>query len=208
MKKIFSTLFFCTVLVLAMFLFFSEMEQWIGLYLNAQRSKWNYAIFSSLFLTADIILPIPSSLIMILNGKILGAILGSLISFVSGLTSSMIGFYMGCRSMPFVNRFFNVRERNAGNMFFEKYGNLAIVMSKSLPVISESLSVVAGTTSVSFRSFFLYSAAGHLTVSLAYGVIGSYAFSLDSKLVSGLVIFAVPVIGWLFHKFISRGKPA
>lgn len=208
MKKVVSILFFCSVLILLLFLLFGKVEDWIGNQLHSQESKIRYSLLSSLFLTSDILLPVPSSLVMILNGKVLGVWAGSLVSFLSGLASSSIGYYIGKTSHPFLDRFFSEEEKVAGNRLFNRYGDTAIIMSKALPVFSEAVSLLSGTSAFSFRRFFLYSAIGHLIISLAYGLLGNYAGSLNSSMVSGLVMLSAPVIAWIVNRLmrLNSGK--
>lgn len=204
MKKVLSTVFFCAVLIVALFLFFGEMEDWVTGRLTAEQSKARYAVISSLFLAADIILPIPSSLVMILNGKILGFAPGTLVSFLSGMASSTTGFFLGRKCNSLLNRFFSSGEQLAGNRMFGCYGHAAIAVSKALPILSEAVSVVAGTTDITLRRFLGYSALGHILVSLAYALVGNYAWSMNSSLVAGIVIAASLLFVWAVGKFAGR----
>jgi membrane protein DedA with SNARE-associated domain len=125
---------------------------------------------------------------MILNGKIIGVVGGPLLSWTSSLTSSAIGFYLGRSTAKGFNRLFSEKEIHQGNLFFEKYGDLSIAVSKGIPILSEVVSFISGNTAIPFKRFFLYSMAGHMAVSLIYAWVGSYVAELNSYWVSGAVI--------------------
>lgn len=203
MRKLLSLFIFCSFLIIIVFLLFGDFEQWTAHHLNTSKSLAAYTGLSFALLTGDIILPVPSSLVMILNGKVLGVFFGSLLSLVSGVLSSSIGFFLGKFSNPFLEKIFSEKERNAGNSLFKRFGYSAIIISKSLPVISEAVSFVSGTTSVAFKTFFIYSFMGHLLVSVIYAYMGSFAGAVDSNILSAIIIAIALVLGWITQRRIS-----
>jgi len=191
--------------MVVLFLLFGAMENCVQAQLQSRASILGYAILSSLFLISDILLPIPSSLIMILNGKILGIMMGTVVSLLSGLVSSTIGFFLGRISSPVVDKYFSESERRSGNDLISRFGSAAIIISRALPVLSEAVSVVAGTTTIEFRQFLIGSAVGHLIVSLGYAAMGRYLQTMNSNLLAGMLISAVFVVAWIVHR-LSKNK--
>lgn len=204
MKRLLSTFLFCCTLIIVAFLLFGDVERWAETNLNSDRSVFTYTALSFTLLLSDILFPVPSSLIMVLNGKILGLLPGTLVSLVAGLLSSSIGFFLGRRTSTFLNKVFTARDKKVSDNLFDKFGNTAIAISKALPVLSEAVSVVSGTTSISFQRFLVYSFVGHLTVSLLYAYVGSYSSSLDSSLVAGVVIISALLISWLIQYLLRK----
>ena len=90
------------------------------------------------------------------------------------------------------------------NNFFQKFGNLAITISKALPILSEAISFVAGTTAISFKTFLLYSALGHLVVSVIYAYLGSFSNTINSGLVTVIVIVSTVILGWVVQKILKN----
>lgn len=205
MKKLLSLFIFCSFIIIAVFLMFGDMEKLVEVNLHSTQSLFMYSLLSFSFLTADIILPVPSSLVMILNGEVLGFPAGAALSLVSGVLSSCIGFYLGRRSNPLINKFFSQKDREISDRLFNKFGNMAITISKALPIISEAVSVVSGTTSVTFRNFLYYSIAGHFIVSVIYAYAGSLSSTLNSNLVAAIIMASALFIGWLMQ-FMMRRK--
>lgn len=62
-------------------------------------------------LIADVILPIPASLVMIAHGAIFGVWLGSLFSLIGGVMASCAGYYLGYKSGPMINKFITMQEQ-------------------------------------------------------------------------------------------------
>lgn len=206
MKRLLSIFVFCCFIVLIAFVLFGQAEQQIERLLTSKESLMAYAVFSFGFLTLDIFLPVPSSLIMILNGKVLGVLAGTVLSLCSGILSSAIGFYLGRSVNTYIDKLFARREKEASNWLFSKFGNLAITISKALPILSEAISIVAGTTSIKFKSFILYSFVGHLIVSGVYAYVGSFSTALSSGLISAIIIVASLAVGWVLQFFVLRKK--
>jgi len=204
MKKLLTILIFFTFSIIIVFLLFSDFEKAISVKLGDQQKIASFSVFSFILLVADIILPVPSSLVMILNGKVLGLAGGTFLSLTSSILSSSLGFYIGRTTSKGLNKFFSEKEIKMGNFLFDKYGNISIALSKGLPILSESVSFLSGNTSISFKRFLFYSFIGHLPVSFIYAFVGSYANTLDSYLVSGGIIIITVCVFFIFQILIRR----
>jgi len=141
---------------------------------------------------------------MILNGKILGSFFGTLLSFVSSLLASVFGFYLGRSANPYFDKFFAVQDKAYSNNLFRKFGNLAITISKALPILSEAISFVAGTTAIAFKTFLLYSAIGHFVVSLMYAYLGSFSNAINSGLVTVIIIVLTVLLSWVVQLLLKN----
>ncbi|HPP88311.1 MAG TPA: hypothetical protein PLM75_10680, partial [bacterium] len=77
-----------------------------------------YSFISFLVLTSDIVLPVPSSIVMYLNGYVLGILIGSLVSLISLLVSSIIGYFVG----RLTSLGLKVKSERNANEVLAKYG--------------------------------------------------------------------------------------
>lgn len=192
MKRLLIIFLICCVLIITTFLLFKDLEHWMTANINSGESVFTYTLLSFSFMALDTLLPVPSSLLMILNGKILGPFFGTLLSLVSSLLASMFGFYLGRSANSYFDKFFAAQDKAYSNNLFLKFGNLAVTISKALPVLSEAISFVAGTTSMPFKTFVLFSVIGHFVVAVGYAYLGSFSNAINSGLVTVFVIvFAV-----------------
>ncbi|PIQ22258.1 MAG: hypothetical protein COW65_04270 [Cytophagales bacterium CG18_big_fil_WC_8_21_14_2_50_42_9] len=204
MKRLFFIFIFCCVLIITTFLLFADIEKWIEANLNSDKSIATYTLLSFAFLALDTLLPVPSSLLMLLNGKVLGLFFGTLVSFGSSLLSSVFGFYLGRSANPYFDKFFSAQDKAYSNNLFRKFGNTAITISKALPILSEAISFVAGTTSLPFKTFLLYSAIGHLMVSAIYAYLGSFSNTINSGLVTAIIIVATVLFSWVVQLILKN----
>jgi uncharacterized membrane protein YdjX (TVP38/TMEM64 family) len=204
MKKLASVFLICCIMVIAVFLLFANIEKWVEFNLKSASSLFTYALLSFTLLVSDIVLPIPSSLIMLLNGKILGIFFGTLNSTLASTLSSAIGFYLGRKSNVYLDKFFNAKEKEIGNRLFQKWGNPVILFSKALPIVSEAVSFVSGTTAITLKVFLGYSLAGNLIVSTVYAAIGKLSTSLNSNGIAAIIIGSTLIAGWISQKWVSR----
>lgn len=204
MKKILSLTFFSSFCAILLYVLFLDAEQQMLEKLHSQESQVVYAAFSFFFLGSDVLLPIPNSLIMILNGKVLGIYSGTLLSTVAGVVSSSIGFFLGRKSDRWLNRFFSSAEKEVSNRLFQRWGKGAVAVSKALPVLSESLSFVAGTTTMSFRTFLLYSLLGHCVVGLMYAYVGEVSRTIDSSFIPAAFTALAVLLVWLVQYATKR----
>jgi len=176
---------------------FENIEHWIQANINSEKSIFTYTLLSFCSLALDTLLPVPSSLLMILNGKILGPFFGSVVSLAAGLIASVFGFYLGRSANPYFDKFFAVQDQAYSNNLFQKFGNMAITISKALPVLSEAISFVAGTTSIAFKTFLLYSAIGHFVVSVMYAYLGSFSNAINSGFITVIIIGFAVLFSWV-----------
>jgi uncharacterized membrane protein YdjX (TVP38/TMEM64 family) len=181
-----------------------DFEEWIEIELNSSTSVTTYCLWSAFFLSLDVILPVPSSLIMIVNGKVCGFIPGALLTLTSGLISSYLGYFLGLKSSPTMNKIIRETEQKTGISMMNKYGYLAITVSKAIPIISEATSFVCGTAKVPIKEFILYSAVGYMVIGLAYGFIGSTIGTKESTMVGTIVILSVLIAGWILNVSLQR----
>jgi len=147
------------------------------------------AVASVALLTVDVFLPAPSSLIMIANGALFGIVLGSLLSLVGSLSAGLIGFFIGRRGGSLLERLLSQSQRLQANRILEKWGLLAIIVTRPVPLLAETTVIMAGTSEISWLGMALATLAGSLPAALLYALTGATAASFDNSLLMfGLVL--------------------
>ncbi|MEW6321523.1 MAG: VTT domain-containing protein [Acidobacteriota bacterium] len=152
-------------------------------------------------LAADIVLPVPSSLVMILSGAAFGVVWGSALAFVGSVGGEWLGFEL-------VRRYGRrASARIAGDAdvarlerIFARNGVLVVAVSRALPVVMETVSVVAGLSGMSRRAFLLASAAGTAPIVVIYAYAGVMSRQLDSVVPAVVILIAVALGGWLAYR--------
>src|SRR5690606_1979321 len=95
-------------------------------------------------LIGDVVLPIPSSLLMVANGALLGLVGGAVATLVSTLLGGALAFWLGRRGAPWLMARISPRERLMAERFFERWGGMTVLMSRPVPIIAETVGVLAG----------------------------------------------------------------
>ncbi len=207
--KAYSLLFF--VLLCFFLLLFLLVEQFQVPLLSdpsavLNRGGFIAAVVGTGLLIIDIVLPVPSSLIMIANGALFGLVLGGVLSLLGGLGSSLAGFWIGRRSTRLVQRFVPEDERRKADRLMERWGMIAIIATRPIPLVSETLSIVAGGTSLRWRAMVGASVLGLAPGAAIYAATGVYAVTLESSVWSFVVVLAVALMFWLASKGLVKRK--
>ncbi|MGB5929970.1 MAG: hypothetical protein WBH03_17445, partial [Cyclobacteriaceae bacterium] len=95
-KKLLLPTLVVAVIVIATFLLLPGLEAYFTDLLEGSRQHpGTYALLSGLVLCSDILLPVPSSIVMYTNGYVLGIGGGAALSMLAVMVSSLIGYGLG-----------------------------------------------------------------------------------------------------------------
>ena len=154
------------------------------------------ALLSVVLLTSDILIPVPSSLLMIANGALFGVAIGTLLSLIGSLGSGLVGFTLGRRGEVWITRFISEEEMQRANLLLLKWGTLAVIVSRPIPIVAETVSVMAGASQMRWQTMFWATLSGALPASLLYAITGATAAQLDSFLLTFALVLAIAGIFW------------
>lgn len=148
-------------------------------------------------LTFDLVLPVPSSVLMTLSGTCLGWPAGAAASFVGAMGSALLGFGL-CRryGRRAFERFVGADDARRISRFLERHGAWGILLSRSVPMLTETVSCVAGLGSMPARTFAALSAAGTLPLCIVYAWAGSRSGVGAGMGWALLLAFALPAAGF------------
>ncbi len=156
-------------------------------------------------LSADIFLPVPSSIVMVLSGVLFGSFRGGLISLTGSLLGNILGYEAMRRLGPvFCARFVSESDLASARPLFDKYGAAAIILSRPLPVLMETISLVAGLVGMPRSRFLLASAVGTLPICFLYAYAGSESMATRSMVPALALLVLVPAAGWIAVQRIRR----
>jgi uncharacterized membrane protein YdjX (TVP38/TMEM64 family) len=142
------------------------------------------ALAGVVLLIADVILPVPSSLIMIANGALFGVVLGTVLSMLGYLGAGLVGFLIGRRSEAILARFVPPEEQARVDRLLDKWGWFAVIMTRPVPLLAETTAIMAGASVMTWRSMMLATLAGSLPVTLLYALTGATAANFDNMVLS------------------------
>src|SRR5918998_226226 len=95
-------------------------------------------------LVADVALPVPSSTLMIAHGALFGVVGGTLLSLGGSMGAALVGFALGRRGGPLLARFVQHQGRARADRMLTRWGALAIVITRPVPLLAETVAIMAG----------------------------------------------------------------
>lgn len=156
--------------------------------INLINSFGYFGMFLGMVLEAVIII-IPSELILATGGILAGrGIFNFWITFIVGLLGSVfcaiIIYFMGYfGGYPFVQKygkyfFMKEDELEKSNAWFSKYGLVASLVGRNIPIIRTLISLPCGISRLSFKKFLLYTTIGSIPWTFVFVYFG---YSLGSR---------------------------
>jgi uncharacterized membrane protein YdjX (TVP38/TMEM64 family) len=154
-------------------------------------------------LVADVFLPVPSSLVMVAHGAFFGVVAGTLLSLAGSLAAAWVGFWVGRRGGPWLERVIPAGERVEVEELVGRWGKLAVVVSRPVPLLAETVAVAAGVSAMGWGELTVAAFLGSVPAAFLYAVTGATAARLDDVfLVFGLVLLIAGGV-WLAGRRVS-----
>lgn len=140
-------------------------------------------------LLVDVLLPVPSSVVMVGHGALFGVLTGTALSLLGSVGAAALGFALGRRGGPLLARLVTPGERARADALLARWGGMAIVATRPIPLLAETVAILAGTSPMTWPRLLGAAAAGSLPPALAYAMTGASAAALgDGFLMFGLVM--------------------
>lgn len=154
-------------------------------------------------LILDVLLPVPSSLVMVAHGALFGVIVGTLLSLSGSLGAALFGFAIGRRGGKILERLVTPAERARANNLLARWGALAIIITRPIPLLAETVAIMAGASSLGWGTVTLASVAGSLPPALLYAITGAAASNFQSTSLMFGVVLLVAGLFWLVGRLIE-----
>lgn len=159
-------------------------------------------------LIADVLLPVPSSLVMVAHGALFGVVTGTLLSLLGSMGAALFGFAIGRRGGKPIERFVSADERARANKMLARWGALAVVVTRPVPLLAETVAIMTGASSFGWGRMALASFVGSLPPALLYALTGAaYANFQSATLMFGAVLLVAGsffLIGRLLEFRVNR----
>lgn len=205
---------FTLILVLAMLLVFFVVQALHLPFLEEDQAFWlgqekGVAALAGIgLLIADVVAPVPSSIIMFVNGVLFGLFVGSLLSVAGGLGATFSGHWIGSRGEAVAKRWMGEMALTRARSFFLKHGMVAIIVSRPIPILAEAVSIIAGLSGMPRKRLLVGALLGLVPAALLYAVAGAYAVDLNSSLYAFLAVMVLASLVYLIGRFVMQPKEA
>jgi len=161
-------------------------------------------------LAVDIFIPVPSSIVMILSGAAFGVVWGSVLAFFGSIGGEWLGFelarkYGTALSTRFIG---DEAERRRLNDALVTHGAAAIAVTRALPVVMETMSIVAGLSPMRRSTFLIASTIGTAPIVIIYAYAGAKSRETGSLVPAVVILLAVAAAGWIWYRATIRKAPS
>ncbi len=172
----------------------------------ARIRPWAWAVAVGL-LVVDLFLPVPATGVMAALGSVYGPVLGALVGATGSALAGLLGYGLArLGGRPLVRWMASDREMERFQTFFDRWGGLAIIVSRILPILPEVVAVLAGLARMRLRRFVLALALGTVPTAALFAVLGHV--SRAEPWYGMVVAVVVPLLIWpVFLHFVGR-EPA
>lgn len=147
-------------------------------------------------LVVDVALPVPSSVVMVANGVLFGPVVGTALSMAGSLGAALLGLAIGRRSTALLERLVPADERRRAADLLDRYGVLAVMATRPVPLLAETTVLLAGASGLDVRRTALAAALGSLPAALLYALAGALGTSLASPLAIAAGVVLVTAVTW------------
>ena len=199
LRWIIASLVLLACILVPFVLFEARIEAWTGstLAFVDGHPALAYTIIVAL-LAGDVVLPVPSSLVSVAAGALLG--------FWGGFTAIWLGLSIGCLvgyalgrggGRPALRRIVGADELERAARLYAGRGSAALVLARGVPVLAEASVIGAGAARMPFMRFVLLTSIANLAVAAAYAIVGALALSSGSFFLFFFGLTALPALSWL-----------
>ena len=163
---------------------------------------WAWLLGIALLL-ADLLLPIPGTIVMSALGAVYGVWLGGFIAAAGSMLAGIFGYGLGrFFNKGFVKRWLGEKDFEKGCLLFDRGGAWVVAMSRALPILPEVLSCMAGLLRMPFGKFVIALICGAIPMGFLFAWIGALGTDYPGW---GLGFsLGVPAVLWGMAAFLRR----
>ncbi|MGN6483270.1 MAG: TVP38/TMEM64 family protein [Thermomicrobiales bacterium] len=155
-------------------------------------------------LLVDVLLPVPSSIVMTAQGALFGVALGTALSMIGSVGAALVGFAIGRKGSRLVARFVSPEEQQASTRLLERWGALALIVTRPVPILAETTAIMAGTSTLGWGRATLGIVVGAFPAALIYAIAGAYATSVASGVLVFVLVIVLAGIFWAIGWFVEQ----
>jgi uncharacterized membrane protein YdjX (TVP38/TMEM64 family) len=161
------------------------------------------AVIGVSLLIADVLLPIPSSLVMVAHGALFGVVTGTFLSLLGSLGAALFGFAIGRRGGKLLAGIVTAEERARADRMLNRWGALAVVVTRPVPLLAETVAIIAGTSTLGWGRMTLAALVGSLPPALLYALTGATVANFQSTSLMFGVVLLVTGSFWLVGRLLE-----
>ncbi|HEV2865878.1 MAG TPA: VTT domain-containing protein [Allosphingosinicella sp.] len=131
------------------------------------------ALSGMLLLAADVLLPVPSSIVATTMGALLGAGAGTVVNAVGLTMGCTIGFGVGRLGTPLSAKFLGPDKQAAFERWVTRNGIPALILCRAVPVLAEASAIILGAGRAGARPVLAAAVAADVALGAVYASAGA-----------------------------------
>ena len=163
-------------------------------------------------LALDVALPIPSSVVNVSAGALLGFAGGTLASWIGMTIGCLVGYWVGATGGTVAFRkLLGPEELNRSAAVSERFAVGSLLVMRAVPVLAETSTVAAGIAGVPLQKFVSVVALANLGLAASYSLVGAFALETNSFLLAFAAAITFPLAamaGHLVYRHLSTRSTA
>lgn len=180
------------VVLVPFFLFEEQFNQFAAEVARGDRSPWLAAGGILALLAADVVLPVPSSIVSTAAGVLLGFWRGAAVVFGGMTLGCLLGFAVGARASGAARKIVGDDGLARAAELVRRYGDWALVVCRPVPVLAEASVIFAGLVHAPFGRFVRLTALANLGIAAGYSAMGAFSMRVESFLLAFAGALIVP----------------
>jgi uncharacterized membrane protein YdjX (TVP38/TMEM64 family) len=212
-RRAFKYLVFVAVLialvVVPFLLFGAELEAWALRVMADDRSKAAVAAAGGLLLASDVVLPIPSTVVISALGALLGGIVGTIVAVIGLTLGCVLGYVLG-RALGHDFALRHLGEKDFAYLadLLVRRGLPILALCRPVPVLAEASVIAAGVVGMPVGKTLLVTGLANLGFAGVYALLGASAQSIAGFLAAFAASLALPGLALLVANLARRSGPS
>lgn len=170
-------------------------------FLARELDPWVVGAGIAALLAADVLLPIPSSVVTLAAGYGLGFAAGTVAATLGMCLGCVVGYALGIGLGRWgLRRLAGTSEVERVERLFERHGDVAVIVGRPIPVLAEASVIVAGVARMPLRRFLWLTTLGNLGIALVYAGIGALGQRVQWPLAPVLAALVLPALAILVFR--------
>lgn len=179
-----------------------DVRRLAGMMEGARGWAWAVGMF---LLAADLLLPVPGTIVMSALGAVygvwLGGIFAALGSFLAGLCGYGLGRFFDEKT---ARKWLGERDFERGERLFDRGGGWMVAVSRALPIVPEIISCMAGLVRMPFGKFCVAMACGCVPMGLLFAWIGRAGIEAPEWGIG--FSLGVPAVLWALASLLHKAR--
>jgi uncharacterized membrane protein YdjX (TVP38/TMEM64 family) len=141
---------------------------------------------------------------MVASGALYGTVTGTLLALLGRVLMALAGYAIGQRGGPLVARLVPRDARDRADGLLGRWGTMAILVTRPVPLLAETVTVMAGASSIGWGRVAVAAFVGSVPEAVLYAGSGALAHSVEEAARIWVALLILACILWIIGRWANR----